>query len=362
MVGTSRATLPQEYYDKTTDQLLVAPEPQYVYAGFFLGAMALSLSTDGMAAPGRPLLASTGADFTNANADRLMLAQQIPSQLLAVKADFNAAPGATLRINRPSYENTTYTLASRQIADGSSISTTPIKITAQQNNVTLYRFGGPYDQAAGHVAPYAIEAFDSNMGVHSAPSLVRAQIVRDFHKWTDAVVGSLLDLGSVTIYPALMTADNDATAPGMCPFTYEQLVRAEQVADSANIPQFADGFRAFVGTPLQLSQLKLDAQYARASQFFKEYSILFPGYVGSVNKTHIFVSNTLSIKLNASSVGIHYGHYLAPGVLMGGMGRKPEVRASSDDNYGETVKVVWIADLAFKLANNDFVLSVRSSA
>lgn len=362
MVGTSRATLPQEYYDKTSSQLLVQPEPQYLYAGFYLGAMALSLSTDGMAAPGRPLLASAGADYTNANADRLMLAQSIPNALMAVKVDFNAEPGMTLKVNRPFYDNTTYTLASRMIQSGQSISTQPIGIKEQQNNITLYRFGGPFDQGNTRVAPFSIEAFDSNMGIHSQPSIVANQLTRDFHKFNDVVITTLFDHGTTTVYPEGMTADNDATTAGQFPFTFEQLSRLEQLADQANLPTLPDGFRIIVLTPLQLKQLKDDPQYARSAEFFKEYNILFPEYVKSVGKTHIFKSSTLTIKNNGSSVPIHYGHYIAPGVLMGGMGRPPRVKPSSDDNYGETVKLVWLADLAYELANPDFVFSVRSSA
>ena len=46
---------------------------------------------------------------------------------------------------------------------------------------------------------------------------------------------------------------------------------------------------------------------------------------------------------------------------MGGMGRKPRVASSKDDNYGETGKCVWIADLAFGVANSSFVYSFRSA-
>jgi len=47
---------------------------------------------------------------------------------------------------------------------------------------------------------------------------------------------------------------------------------------------------------------------------------------------------------------------------MGGMGRAPRVAPNTNDNYGETVLFIWLADLAFALANNTFSLSVRSSA
>ena len=82
----------------------------------------------------------------------------------------------------------------------------------------------------------------------------------------------------------------------------------------------------------------------------------------SVSKTHVFKSTTLNTPTNTSSVAIQYGHYVAPGALLGGMGRRPRCVPSTDDNYGETAKVVWLADLAFGLADNRFVLSVRSAA
>jgi hypothetical protein len=43
------------------------------------------------------------------------------------------------------------------------------------------------------------------------------------------------------------------------------------------------------------------------------------------------------------------------------MGRKPRVANSTDDNYGETVKVLWLADLAFGITDSRFFRSVRSA-
>jgi hypothetical protein len=102
--------------------------------------------------------------------------------------------------------------------------------------------------------------------------------------------------------------------------------------------------------------------YQKASRFFPEYNILFPQYVKSVGRFHVFTGNTNTVSANSSSVNIHYAHAIAPGVLLGGMGRRPHVEPASDDDYGENVKIVWLADLAFGLSNSSFVYSVRSSA
>lgn len=362
MPGFSRASLPENFYDITSDMLLVQPEPQYLYAQMFLGSLGASLSTPGeFGLPGRAVGGNGGA-YSSESRDRLILANSLMSQIIAAEVDFNGKPGNTLRINRPVFANTTYTEASRRIASGTTISTTPITVSSQQTSLTLYRYGGPYDTTNSRVAPYAIEAFDANMGIHKAASLHGTHLKRDFHRFIDSVEVALLDLAANAIYPEGMTAVNDATVAGSFPFTYEQLCRIGRDMDTANLPTFSDGFRVLVLTPTQVNQLRQNEQYSKASVHFPEYNALFPGYVKSVNNFHIFQSNTLTVANNSSTVAIHYGHAIAPGALLAGMGRAPRVAPSTNDNYGETVLAVWLADLAFGLANNSFVYSVRSSA
>lgn len=358
----NRVALPQEFYDKTDDRLLVAPEPQYLYARLFLGALAASLAMPSdMGLPWRAVT-GVGVDYGNAaERDQLILSTPLMTDVIAAKVDFAAAPGNSVRINRPLYANTTYTESARRIPSGSSISTVPITAQSQQTNLTLFRYGGPYDQANTRVAPIAVEAFDANMGVHNLVKVSGNTLVRDFHKFIDAVNVTLLDLASVVVYPEGMTADNDATTKGSFPFTFEQLTRTERKADDANLPVLPDGHRIFVATPTQVAQLGLDPVYRGQSAFHPVYNNLFPGYVKSVSKTHIFKSTTLTTASNSSSVKVQYGHYIAPGALLAGMGRRPHTEPSTDDNFGETAKVIWLADLAFGLADNTFVLSVRST-
>jgi hypothetical protein len=362
MSSFSRVSLPEEFYDKTSDMLLVQPEPQYLYAMLFLQSLKASLEVPSeLGLPFRPV-GGVGAPYSTAERDRLMLASPMFTDLIAANVDFAGSPGNTIRINRPAFTNTTYTQASRQITTGSTISTQAIAVASQQTNLTLFRFGGPYDQANSRVAPLAIEAFDANMGVHKAAQINGTTLKRDCHRFIDAANVVLLDNAATTVYPEGMTADNDATTVGSFPFTFEQMSRCEQQMDDANLPTFADGFRVLVLAPTQLKQLKDDRQYKDAATFFPEYSILFPQYAGSIGKFHIFRNTTLTSTNNSSSVAIKYGHALAPGALLAGMGRPLHVAASTDDNFGETAKVVWIGDLAFGLADNSFCVSVRSSA
>lgn len=361
MSFAGRVSLPAEYYDKTSDLLLKKPEPQYLYGKMFLAAMAASLAPPGMAGLSGREIKGQGADYTPVERDRLELANPMMTSVIAAKVDFNGAPGNSIRINRPAYTNTTYTELSRRIPVGGSISTVPVTAKSEQTNLTLYRYGGPYDQTNARVAPLAIEAFDANMGVHNLVKISGTTLVRDCHRFIDAVQVSLLDLASTTLYPEGMIADNDATTAGSFPFTYELLSRTERSMDDANLPTFPDGFRAMVLTPTQIAQLKLDPIYSKNAVFFPEYNILFPGYIKSVGKFHIFKSTTLTTTANSSSITIHKGHAIAPGALLGGMGRPLRVAASTDDNYAETAKIIWLGDLAFGLADNTFVVSVHSS-
>ncbi len=361
-MGFSRATMPEEFYDKTSDMLLVQPEPMYLYAMLWLGAMRASLEIPAsLGMPGREA-PSVGADYTPAERDRLILSNPMFNEIIAAKIDFNGAPGGTIRLNRPAYATTTYTEASRKIATGSTISTVAVSPKSEQNSLTLFNYGGPYDAANSRVAPLGIESFDANMGVHKSAQIVGTTMKRDCHRFLDTVNVQLLDLASTAVYPEGMTAVDDVTSVGQFPFTYEQLNRTEQQMDDANLPTFGDGFRVLVLTPTQLKQLKDDPQYQRQAFSFPEYNTLFPQYAKSVGKFHVFKSTTLSTTAATSTIAVHRGHAIAPGALLAGMGRKLRVTPATDDNYGNTVKAIWQGDLAFGLADNRMVVSVRSGA
>lgn len=351
--------MPENFFDITSTMLLKQPEPQYLYANLFKKALGASLAVPAELGLAGRSIGGAGAPYTQADADRLVLAESLSTDLFAVNIDFKGMPGSTIRINRPSFTNSTYTAASRLVSSGTTISTTPITVSAQQTNLTLYTYGGPYDTA---VQPYSVNAFDAQMGVHKASSIFGTHLQRDFDKFTESVWTTLFDLAATAVYPEGMSAVNDATVAGMFPFTLEQLIRTGRLMSDANLPTFGDGHRVMVLTPTQVAQLALDGNYKTLSKVHPQYNALFPNYVGSVHKFHIFESTTLNQTNNSSSIAIQYGHALAPGVAMGGMGRAPRVAPNTNDNYGENVLFIWLADLAFGLANNSFVYSVRSSA
>lgn len=357
----SRVTLPEEFYDITSAQLLVQPEPQYAYAQLMLSAISQDLNVPdalGLQLENRQI-SGVPVPYKSAEEDRLELAKQLPSEVFATKVDFMGGPGHTMRFNRPRFTNSTYTEASRVIGTASSISTSPIEVQSEQVALTVKRYAGPYGAAA--VQPYAIDAFDAQMGVHSLAKLIGTHLKRDFHRWIDAVWVSLFDLASSTIYPNGFAADNDITAKGQAPLTYEQISRTSRAQDEANLPTFSNGKRLLVVSPTGKKQLKDDPQFARYAEFHREMNPLFPGYFASLPEYELAVSTTLSQPANGSSVKVHRAHAIAPGVGLSGMGAPPAVVAATDDNYGQQAKVIWLAFMAFGLADNRFVTSVRYS-
>lgn len=353
-------SLPENFYDKTSDRLLTQPEPQYPLAQLFLAAIAASLPIPaGIGLDGRQV-PSAGAPYAGADRDRLMLAEALPTSLFEVSVDFSKEPGDTVKLNRPAFQNTTYTQASRRVGANTTISTQPIGISSEQAHLVLERYAGPYDAANSRVAPIGVDAFASSHGVHRAPDMVGTHLVRDFHRFLDAVHVDMAG-GAEAIYPDGMTADNDATTAGSFPLTLEQITRLEAEMDDANLPTLPDGNRVLMVTPLQHKQLRHDPEYKGQAELHREFNLLFPNYVGTVSKSHIFKSTTLARVANSSTVAVHRGIAIAPGAFMGGMGRQPRVATSTDDNYGETAKALWIAYLAFGIADSRFLRSVRSA-
>lgn len=360
-MSINQASIPENYLEIQSNKLLCQPEPQYLFADFFLKAISASLPVPATFGLDGRQVPSTGAAYAASDRDRLQLATELPQNIFALGVDFSKQTGDTVKINRPSYVDSTYTEASRKLVSRQAISTSPITFGSEQTNLQLQRYAGPYDTVNSRVAPIGIEAYDANMGLFSSSSMAGQQLKRDFHKWIDTVQVEMGNVGTA-LYPDGMAADNDATSTGMYPFTVEMLARAEQTMDEAGLPTFGDGSRLCVLTPLQIKQLKFDPDFLSNSTFHPEFNILYGNYITSVGKFHIFKSVSLQKPTNGSSIAVHRGLVFSPGSFMAGVGRKPEVRTSTDDNYGETVRAIWLADLAWGVADSRMIYQLRSAA
>lgn len=364
MASTSRASLPQEFFDITSDMLLVQPEPQYLYAKLWKASIGAELSMGGslgMPVAGRQY-GTDGAAYCSVDMDRLILDSPLATGVIKSVVELGKGPGHMVRMNRPVFPNTTYTQASREVASGASISTTGISVASEQASITVKRFAGPYDQANTRVAPYAIERFDSKVALHKMLDIHGKNMKRDFDKFIDSVMVALLDSATTTVRPTGMTADNDSSVAGDFPMDWNTIARTAKTMDEANLPTFPDGKRLLVVTPQQKQQLSDDSQFGRYSEFHASMNPIFGGsYYKTAGDFHVFVCNTLTTTANSNSIAIHRGHAIAPGVLGSGVGEMPRVAYASDDNYGETAKVIWLLYAGFALLDSRFVVKVATS-
>lgn len=362
MALINRASLPAEFFDITSAKLLKQPEPQYLYAQLWKMALAKSLAVPGSLGLAGRAVPSSGAMVDSAESQRLMFEDPVFGAAITNVAELGKTPGHTVKLNRPYFADTTYTEDSREVASGDSISTTPIDLSSEQVSITLKRYAGPYDSGNSRVAPFGLDRFDASVSLHSLTDLVGEHMKRDFDKTMDQFMVNLLDLASSTVRPNGFSADSDFTTQDAGPMDFEMLTRIERTMDEANIPVFPNGKRVLVLKPRQIASLANDEDWQRLSVHAPPANpLLAQSYFKSCGMLDIFKSNTLDTDSNASSVTVYKGHAFGPGVIGSGVGDLPRVAFSSDDNYGETAKVIWLMYAGFKLLDNRFVVSVRTS-
>ena len=104
MAVITRASLPEEFFDITSAQLLLQPEPQYLHAQMAKLAVASELSTPGAVGfmAGRTA-GSEGAAYASVNDGRLMLDPGFMGDAILAVNGLGSAPGHTIRMNRPKF-------------------------------------------------------------------------------------------------------------------------------------------------------------------------------------------------------------------------------------------------------------------
>lgn len=375
MAIINRASLPEEFFDITSGMVLKQPEPQYIFAmlaKMAIGsAMMLAAQNQLGIVPGRAI-PSSGLAYTLPGADRLALAQpdsQLGQTILSIAELATPQIGHTVRINRPRYGSGGFTLALREIASGAVISTVPIDLQSEQVSITLKRYGGPYDAVNGNVAPFALDRFDTSRSVHSLAAVTGTHMQRDFDKWIDTVVATFLANGATALFPLGFTNVNASQQAGDMPGDIDLLFRSYATLKNANIPMFPNGrYRAFI-TPTFAQQIKNDPQAASYTRY--DVAGLNPvtspggaptaGYLFSFTGCDVYEATTLPSTTNTNSVPVYTNIMLGPGMMGLGCGGLPYVTSSTDDNYGESAKVIWLSYLGFNLTDARFGVQMFTS-
>jgi hypothetical protein len=370
-----RAGIPAEFQDLTTERMLRPPRPQFFHGTLIKGAIAAQTvkmaESMGLPLPGR-------SDFkmgANIPADVFgSLVLNDPSGLFGAVRYYDefdrmggmTNPGHAIRINRPVYPSSTYTYSSRQIPSGTTISTTGQAIQMEQVEHVLTRIGGPYASSA--VTPYVLERFDLERSIHNAAQMVGEYMQFDIDSVFDSIGVTLFDACASTgiVRPDGMTDNNTPTATtgGSFPFTYDLLAKLKttMVSSPSYTRPLANGNYALLLHPRQVQQLKTDSAYQRLAQFHKEgINPLFMGsYQFTIDGFDVYQSSTLTTASNTSSVTIYYGQAFGEQTIGVSCPRKPEIVPSAQDNYGESIPLVWLANFAATLLDNRYVFRVTT--
>lgn len=371
----SRATLPAEFFDRTSVIMLRQPEPQYLYAKLlFMGQAQAELRRPGAAdlLNNRPPIGAGGGQVLDLNEMQLILADDVRSEAIIVSDEL--APekiGHTIRLNRPVFTNSTYTEASRIVGSNDSISTTPINIDAEQVSITIKRVAGPYDNTAGTVKPYGIDRFDSEHSVHSLAQTVGLHMVRDRWRYADTLMVNKFFVASpnTIVFPGdatfALTADTSAftaNANGDRPMDVETLFRTEQKLQDANVAPFANGKYMCTLTPQMNRQLRSDPQFGKLAVFDSTRNPLAQSFIATIGNIEVYVSSTNPVATaTVSGVNINKGIMFGPG-MVGYAGAGPaRVAAANEDNYGETAKVIWLCYEGSETLDYRFGVEIHSN-
>lgn len=368
-----RNSLPQEFLDLTSARMLLQPEPEYMFARMiFMGWAQAELTAAGMIGVSPERAAPDhGAAVPPLSGDQLVLNDSVRGDAIIVDPSlFNEDQGAvghSIRFNRPSFTNTTYTEVARQIDMVNSITTTGVTFSAEQVSITTKLVGGPYDPANSRIAPFPVAIFDAQRSIHSLAQHVGLQLQRDRMKYLDSIIaGYYCGGGANSVYPgdaanALASVNTAFATAGDRPMDVETIYRAEEKLQTNNVPRFGNGKYMCVLNPTQVRQLRSDPEFRQSSVFQPDKNPLSQSFIGEVGTgVEVYVSTTVPSASNSNNVTYHKGTMFGPGAVGYAPSWKCHTRAFNEDNAGLTPKVIWVAGEGHSILDNRFIVNLYS--
>lgn len=371
-MSLTRSSLPSEFSDVSSKQMLIQPQPNYLYARMKYAAYAQAqLQKSGMrgqfginpqrAAP------SGGAPVPDLTDFELLLGDPVAGGALKVSLELEGTgvEGDTVKMPRPVFSGGGYTIAARTINPSADISTTPVNFKTEQSTMTLKLVGGPSNAAGTGVAPMAIDVVAAKRSGHSIEEYVGLQFQYDRTVFDDTVIANLFTQGSVTLYPqnpnnATLTADTAFLTAGDRAMDLETILRVGEQLATLKVPMFPNGRWMMIVTPRQKRQLESDPEFQRLTVFDQSRNPLAQGFMKTVNNVDVYYSNTNPTATNSGSITYQKACAFGPGAIGYAPGEGCIVRASTADNFGLSPKCIWTAVEAIEVLDNRFIVNVFS--
>jgi hypothetical protein len=376
--------LAAEFTDILTDQLLIVPDPQFVFARWAYAGLAreqlaamdsynlamLQLQEGRIAQSG--MAANTDAAMSSGMGGPLMLAGQpfAFDEMFYFIRDASKGPGTTFKVDRPRFTDGLTTLANRRLAPTSKLFTNTQPITRDQIDVTVYEHVGPGDTATGAPAPISLSLFAQHRAKHDLLADIGNQLRRDRYKFVDDTIISYLASmaeantngvtrgGDVASNAAFVGSGNEPMSLDLVPKSVEQL-------KTRNVPGIGfDGRYVGVFHPHQIQQLKNDPGYRQQAQFFQGYNILFPGYAGTVENVNLVESQRMPVVTNLGAGSNQTGYkalVVAPMALAWAVSMDAKAVRDKNDDGGRFAKFGWLAFEGFAPADQTFVQEILTT-
>jgi hypothetical protein len=381
--ATSDQIIAAEFTDILTQDMLVVPDVQFIFARLAYAAMAKAqmqqqdsynvamLQMQEGRIPDSGIAANTNAAMSNGMGGPLQtpgLPFAYDSMIYFVK-DAAMGPGTTFKIDRPRFIDGITTLANRRLTPAQKLFSNTQPISRDQVDVTVYEYSGPGDTVTGAPSPINVSLFTQHRSKHDLLMDVGNQLRRDRYKFLDDTFISYLVAGAESNANGV-TRGADATSNasmvggGNEPMSLDLLPKISEQLQSRNVPGIGfDSRWCLVLHPHQLQQLRNDTRYASASQFIPSYNILFPGYQGTIENFNIVMSQRMPSvsNLGAGSVVGYKGLAIAPQALAWACAMDAKVVRDKNDDGGRFAKFGWLAFEGMALADASFVQEVLTT-
>ena len=374
--------IPAEFQDRLSDQLLLQPDPEYLFARWLFSAavqgqaedlegydLAISQVREGRALPPA---SATDTDMEEAMAGgqggTLLVSRGMafPDMVKMVMDPSKPIAGETIKINRPRYVDGDTTESNRKISPSSTLfGTNSQPIAYDQVDVTVYEYVGPTD-ASGNKAPLSFTSFALNRSAHDILRNMGYQLRRDRYRFADdlamtrlvAACNAQASYAGITLGGGIASGSAKTALTGNEnePLDYATIVHANEAMRSRFIPGVMGGKYVHVYSTHQLAQLKLDPGYRQLSVFQPEFNPLFPGYVSTVENAIICEGQrlpTLSTGIGGATKA-YQGLVIAPGVLGWACAMNATTLRNKNDDGGRMNEFGWHSFEGIECLNNQF--------
>lgn len=353
MAITTTTTLTQEFVDQLSQELIVEPDAEYIFA-----ILAGAARAGAMGIPEVMGAAGASANMQAAMGGGLGTLRLLDQRWMSIARDFAqvvsepTTPGKVILVDQPRYLGGTFTEVSRRLTEGTPVSATPQAATMGQVTVTIREYAGPHDGSA--VAPIGITDFLKRRATHNLVEYIGTLLRRDRNRWVDRVIIELLVSTTNVTTPGDVAEGSLVAGSKM---TEDELSEGLRKLQERSIPTFANGMYMMVISPKHFEDLRADTKFRESVRYLGTDGALVSGHLANHGGFMIVVSSNIPTK-GVGAGGAVTGYQavaFGPQAVGWAIGMDAEARRSKDDDYGREDRVLWIAHEGWALLDTDFV-------